>query len=177
MGKERKAFKDTTFGKILSKAGNLIPDAAGIVLKATVGGNPMGAVNDAISALSGNKDAASKEIVTELNLKMAEIELEFSKVELEETKAYLGDVQDARNREIELAKAGKRDWMQTVVGSLGIGMLGFSLYVLVYNDIPVDNKELFVHFIGIIEGVAISIFSYYFGSSKGSKDKTELMKK
>ena len=53
MGKEKKAFKDTVFGKILGRAGGLIPDVAGIILKATVGGNPMGAVQDAMSALSG----------------------------------------------------------------------------------------------------------------------------
>ena len=177
MSKEKKAFKDTVFGKILGKAGDIVPDVAGAVLKATVGGNPMGAVQDVIGALSNSKDPKAKDIVTELNLKMAEIELEFSKVELEETKAYLGDVQNARQREIELAKSGKRDWFQIIVGSLGIIMLGFCLYVLVYKHIPAENKDLFIHFLGIIEGVSISIYNYYFGSSKGSKDKTSLMKK
>jgi hypothetical protein len=147
MGKENKSFKDTTFGKILGKAGDLVGDVPGIILKATVGGNPMGAVQDVI----------------------------FSKVELEETKAYLGDVQNARNREIELAKSGKKDWFQIVVGMMGLIMLTFCLYVLVYVTIPIDNKTLFVHFIGIIEGVALSIYGYYFGSSKSSSDKTKMM--
>jgi hypothetical protein len=177
MSKEKKAFKDTTFGKILGKAGDLVGDVPGIILKATVGGDPMGAIQDTIKTLSGSKDPKAKEIITELDLKMAEMELEFSKVELEETKAYLGDVQDARNREIELAKSGKKDWFQIVVGFMGISMLGFCLYVLVFRDIPMNNKELFVHFIGIIEGVALSIFGYYFGTSKGSNDKTNLLSK
>lgn len=177
MSKEKKAFKDTTFGKILSKAGGLIVDAPGIILKATVGGDPMGAVGDVIKELSGSKDPKAKEIITELDLKRAEIELEFSKVELEETKAYLGDVQNARQREIELAKTGKKDWFQIVVGIIGLVMLGFCLFVLVYKTIPGENRTLFIHFIGIIEGIAISIFSYYFGSSKGSSDKTKMMSK
>lgn len=175
--KEKKAFKDTVFGKILGKAGDIVPDVAGAVLKATVGGNPMGAVQDVIGSLSKSKDPKAKGIITELNLKMAEIELEFSKVELEETKAYLGDTQNARQREIELAKAGRRDWFQTIVGSIGLIMLGFVLYVLVYRHIPDDNKTLFIHFIGIIEGVALSIFGYYFGTSKGSTDKNKLLNK
>jgi hypothetical protein len=177
MSKEKKAFKDTVFGKILGKAGDIVPDVAGAVLKATVGGNPMGAVQDVIGALTGSKDPKAKAVVSELQLKMSEIELEFSKVELEETKAYLGDVQNARQREIEMMKAGKRDWFQTIVGSIGLIMLGFVLYVLVYKHIPDDNKTLFMHFIGIIEGVALSIFNYYFGSSKGSSDKTKLIGK
>jgi hypothetical protein len=175
MSKEKKAFKDTTFGKILGKAGDLVGDVPGIVLKATVGGDPMGAIQDTIKTLSGSKDPKAKEIITELDLKMAEMELEFSKVELEETKAYLGDVQNARNREIELAKSGVRNWFQTVVGFFGITMLAFCLYVLVYENIPGENKELFIHFLGIIEGVAISIFGYYYGSSKSSSDKTDMM--
>jgi hypothetical protein len=175
--KEKKAFKDTVFGKILGKAGDVIPDVAGAVLKATVGGNPMGAVQDVIGSLTKSKDPKAKSIVTELQLKMAEIELEFSKVELEETKAYLGDVQNARAREVEFVKLGKRDWMQTMVATIGLVMLGFVLYVLVYRHIPDDNKTLFIHFIGIIEGVALSIFGYYFGTSKGSTDKNKLLNK
>jgi len=177
MSKEKKAFKDTVFGKILGKAGDVIPDVAGAVLKATVGGNPMGAVQDVIGSLTKSKDAKAKPILNELQLKISEIELEFSKVELEETKAYLGDVQNARAREIEFIKQGKRDWMQTTVAAIGLVMLGFVLYVLVYRHIPDDNKTLFIHFIGIIEGVALSIFGYYFGTSKGSTDKNKLINK
>lgn len=176
MSKEKKAFKDTTFGKILGKAGDIVKDAPALILKATVGGNPMGAVQDLVGELTKSKSVKAKPILDELQLKMAEIELEFSKVELEETKLYLGDIADARAREMEYVRAGKRDWFQIIVGGLGLIMLGFCLYVLVYNNLPEANRDLFIHFLGIIEGIAISIYSYYFGSSKGSKDKTDAMK-
>lgn len=174
--KEKKAFKDTVFGKILGKAGTVIPDVISIGTKAIMG-NPMGAVQDLVGALKKDGSPQAKAILSELDVKMAEIELEFSKVELEETKAYLGDVQNARQREIELAKSGKRDWMQILVGLVGMAMICFNLYVLVYIEIPKDNKTLFIHYMGIVEGIAMSIFSYYFGSSKGSKEKTDLMSK
>ena len=102
----------------------------------------MGAVEDLVEELTKSKDPKAKPILNELQLKMAAIELEFSKVELEETKAYLGDVQNARQREIELAKSGKRDWFQIVVGIMGLAMLGFCLYVLVFRTIPIDNKKV-----------------------------------
>jgi hypothetical protein len=38
-------------------------------------------------------------------------------------------------------------------------------------EIPEGNKELFYHMIGIIEGVALSIFGYYFGTSMKDNDK------
>ena len=175
--KEKKAFKDTTFGKILGKAGDIVEDSAGYILKATIGGDPMGAVQDLVGDLTKSKNPKAKPLLNELQLKMAEIELEFSKIELEETKAYLGDVQNARSREMEYVRAGKRDWFQIVVGTLGLLMLGFVLYVLVYRHLPEANRDLFIHFLGIIEGIAIAIFNYYFGSSKGSKDKTDIMGK
>jgi len=173
MNKEKKSFKDTVFGKIISKAGSIIPDAAGITLKATVGGNPMGAVKDAVKALTGSKDPIAKELLSEIDLRMAEIELEFSKVELEETKAYLGDVQNARLRDIKLTMAGKKNWFQKIIGAFGIIIFSFCVYVLVYKEIPESNRELFVHLMGILEGIILSIYNYEFGSSKGSKDKTE----
>jgi CDP-diglyceride synthetase len=39
------------------------------------------------------------------------------------------------------------------------------IYAIVYLTIPVDNKEVWIHLIGITEGIVISIFGYYFGSS------------
>lgn len=180
MSKEKKAFKDTTFGKILGKAGDIVPDAIGVGLK-VIKGDIGGAFDDVIHHLTNNKDPKKKELaeelVTELTNRRDEIFNELKRIELEETQAYLADVQNARSREMEYVKHGRTDWFQIIVGSLGLIMLGFVLYVLVYKHIPDDNKTLFMHFIGIIEGVALSIFNYYYGSSKGSKDKTAMLGK
>jgi hypothetical protein len=39
------------------------------------------------------------------------------------------------------------------------------VWAILSLDIPEPNKELFYHLIGIVEGVAVSIFGYYFGNS------------
>jgi hypothetical protein len=39
------------------------------------------------------------------------------------------------------------------------------------------KNPLFHQLMGIIEGVALTLFTFYFGSSKGSADKTKLMGK
>ncbi|MCO6501359.1 MAG: hypothetical protein J5I47_13420 [Vicingus serpentipes] len=179
MSKEQKPFKETLFGKIVNKAANIIPDVAGVALQAATG-DVKGAIDNLKGQLlhqstTGNPQA--KALLTELDIQMKQIELEFSRVELEETKAYLSDTQNARAREVEYVKMGRTDWMQVIVGVLGLIMLGFNLYAIVFLNIPADNKTLFTHFMGIIEGVALSIFGYYFGSSKGSKDKTNLLSK
>lgn len=79
---------------------------------------------------------------------------------------------------IELFKwfVAKTDWMKTIVGITFITVFSFTvIYVLKYA-VPESNKEI-VHFMmGEISGVALSIATYYFGSSKGSQEKTEIIK-
>ena len=85
------------------------------------------------------------------------------------------EIQDrasARNREVEFVKAtGHSDWMQIAVGS--IIMLSFfaSLIMIGFYAIPVGNEHIMINAIGIMEGLVLSVASYYFGSSLGSKIK------
>ena len=41
----------------------------------------------------------------------------------------------------------------------------------IVSVVPESNKEIFIHMIGIVEGVALSIFGYYFGSAVKKDDK------
>ena len=63
----------------------------------------------------------------------------------------------------------------------GLGTISaflFCVYALFFLDIPTGNRELVIHLLGIIEGVFVgSMATYYFGSSKGSSDKNEVIKK
>jgi hypothetical protein len=83
------------------------------------------------------------------------------------------DVQDrttARNREAEFLKAtGHIDYLMWFLAIAGMLVLCYCLYVLTNQEL--ENKELFIHFLGIIEGVVVSIYSYFFGSSVGSRIK------
>lgn len=47
---------------------------------------------------------------------------------------------------------------------------------LIFIEIPERNRETFIHLMGIIEGSFVTgLVGYYFGSSKGSHDKTQAM--
>ena len=73
------------------------------------------------------------------------------------------DRMNAREREIRLAAAtGKHDWMQRAVGLTGLIAFVVTLVFAFVGD--VDNEVLF-HILGVVEGVAITIFGYYFGGS------------
>jgi hypothetical protein len=57
-----------------------------------------------------------------------------------------------------------------------IVFFGVVIYSLAFREIPEANREVFVHMLGILEGVIVTIVTYYYGSSSGSKAKSETIK-
>ena len=55
--------------------------------------------------------------------------------------------------------------MFNLTGLTGLGAFLFIIYAIVYLDIPENNKEVWIHLIGICEGIVLSIFGYFFGSA------------
>lgn len=105
-----------------------------------------------------------------------EFKLELRKLDVEETRAFLGDVQNARQREVEVVKAtGKKDWSTETMGWFVI--IGFFalLFTRMFIKIPLDQAEN----VGLLMGAAITAFitliTYKWGSSKGSADKAAEM--
>jgi hypothetical protein len=62
-----------------------------------------------------------------------------------------------------------------VTGAVILAMFSVVIYALAFKVIPEGNREIFVHTLGIVEGAVITIVTYYYGSSSGSKRKTELL--
>jgi hypothetical protein len=88
---------------------------------------------------------------------------------------YKLEVQDrdsARKREASIIASGGTDWMMTLTGIIGLAAFSFLVYTVVTTKVPETNKEIFIHMIGIVEGVALSIFGYYFGSASKKSDKS-----
>jgi hypothetical protein len=145
--KPRKKFKDTKVGKFLSEKAPKIIQTIGDVLPTN---GTLGIVKNIIN-LSEELTDEDKEIVTKDLVEMEQI--------------MLKDRESARNREVEIAKLQKFDFLFYITGLVGLAAFCFMIYAIVYLTIPVDNKEVWIHLIGITEGIVISIFGYYFGSS------------
>lgn len=74
------------------------------------------------------------------------------------------DRASARTREIEYTKAtGGRDWMQAAVGI--VGMVAFIMMIW-WATQGVEEREVYFHLLGVVEGVAVTIYGYYYGASK-----------
>lgn len=160
----KKKFKDTKFGQFLTKASESIPEiltVGGSILTGNIGG-AVESVGDILKE-KALKDERARELYKEFELAKMTFEKELYELEVEDRKS-------ARVREVEMAKSGKTDWMMYATGLTALG--SFLLIVISVIFIPeTQTNKLFIHLMGMVEGVAITVFMYYFGSSKGSKDK------
>lgn len=153
MSTDKKPFKETGLGKILlgvlpgfiKGASKVLPDSGVLgVIKNLIDTDP--------SMTDEEKAAAHDQLV------------ELYKLEVE-------DRDSARKREAAIVTAGGKDWMMSLTGIIGLAAFAFIVYTVVTTNVPESNKEIFIHMIGIVEGVALSIFGYYFGSAVKKDNK------
>ncbi len=149
MNDNKKKFKDTALGKfVISKVpsalelvGDLLPDQGVMgVVKRLVDKTP-----DA--QIAPEDKAAIHDKITELYA------------------LETADRDSARKREASIKKAGGFDIMFNLTGVVGLGIFTFRVYAITSMEIPHENKEIWIHLIGITEGIVLSIFGYFFGSA------------
>ena len=141
-----KKIKDTKIGKFLSEKAPQILAVVGDVLPEQ---GTLGIVKNLISKDPDLTPEEKQEIHNRL--------VEFYKLEVE-------DRDSARQREVEMVKAGSDDWMMNFTGVVGLGGFVLLLVAIVFLQVPEHNKELVIHTTGIVEGIVLSIVGYYFGS-------------
>jgi len=147
--KDKKPFKETKVGQFLLKKipgliGNVLPD-----------NGVLGVLKNVIDA----DDTITPEERESLHNELKEL------YELE-----IADRDSARKREVDKAKTGQFDFMFNLTGVVGLLAFAFIIYAIVYLEVPENNKEVWIHLIGICEGIVLSIIGYFFGSAVRKKD-------
>ena len=146
MSKNKKPFKETGLGKFLLGAGSTIIDVVGDAL-------PDKGLLGVVKNLIDKDPDLNEDQKSEAHDRLVEL----YRLEVE-------DRDSARKREVNLRKYGT-DWMFNLTGIVGLTAFAFLVYTVVTTEVPASNKEIFIHLLGIVEGVALSIFGYYFGSA------------
>ena len=127
-------------------------------------GIPDDTIEGVTKALTGNP---------EMTLKLKELDLEYAKLEVQ-------DRDSARQAYAQVAiseHATKLDKVVVPVLALGVVGLAFTLIgVLMFVNTPTDQQQIIIFALGFITSAAGQVLSFYFGSSQGSKDKTEEIK-
>lgn len=161
MGKERKKFRDTAVGKFLRER---IPDVAD-------------AVGDVFPPANILKAFIKKENLSkDEELKFLELLHKY------ETEDYANEVKDRKSaRELQSESIKSDDkftrrwlhWFATL--SISIGFV--YVFLITFIPIPENNQRFADTILGVVISLIFSgIYNFFFGSSKGSSDKTELLK-
>jgi hypothetical protein len=110
------------------------------------------------------------------------LRIEEDKLDLAELELRLKDTDSAREREVQISTSDKAPLLNKIVTpvlALSILLLTFVLFgVVMFNDTPVEasRKDILIYILGVLSAIASQIVSYYFGSSQGSKDKSDQLK-
>lgn len=176
----------------------MIPAALAAILTPLLG-NGLNLVANAV--LAKGKDFVEKKLGVELKpdmssedlakIQIAQMEheeelmrlrIEDDRLDLAELQVLLKDTNDARQREVQIANSDKAPLLNKIVTpvlALSILLLTFVLFgVVIFNDTPVEasRKDIIIYTLGVLSAIASQIVSYYFGSSQGSKDKSDQLK-
>ncbi len=158
MKDKKKPFKETLVGSSLIALASQFNPVLGNVLKGVTN------VNEAIEQIgSSDINASQKMSLQEFALKQYEAEVT--------------DRLSARSREARVALAGGSDILFKTVGwgiILCFVLLNTATFGLL-GEIPEDMMRAFDRAYGAVTSLMVMVVSYYFGSSHGSKQKTNLM--
>lgn len=145
----KKKFKETRVGKFLALRGPHLLEAVGDLV-------PDAGILSAIGEMI-QQDQQLTERDKEAAARILEQEVK--------------DRDSARKREMAIAEHKKFDFLFNLTGVAGLASFAFLIYAIVYLEIPEANKEVWIHLIGISEGIVLSIFGYFFGSAiKNNRD-------
>lgn len=133
------------------------------------------------------------------------LQLEDNKLALEETKVYLQDIADARANQTAIQTSASAPWYAKAIqpglaaftvlltfflfyyfvsvadqvrplllpdGKPVVGADGKPMFDSVINQ---TQKDLIIYILGVLSAIVTQIFSYYFGSSRGSSNKTDTL--
>lgn len=161
---------------------NLVRTVAPSIASA-VGGPLAGMATKAISeALLGKPDGTEEELAQAatkatpeqlLALKKAENDfaLQMRELDIDLERIAGADRDSARNREIKT-----KDWTpKLLAGGITVGYFGVLFYMLTHGLPTTGGSEAMLVMLGTLGTAFGGVMAYYFGSSAGSKEKTEAM--
>jgi hypothetical protein len=139
-----------------------------------LGGAAVGMIADKLGLSNKTVEAVTAALTSnpENIQKLKEMELEFYKIDAQ-------DRNSARNREIEMAKSDVHFITKNIASILALGTLSGSMVMtglIFFVDFPDSQENIIIFALGFLSSSATQVLSYYFGSSQGSKEKTEEIK-
>ena len=150
-------------------ADNLLPNAP----KAKTTGGKIKEVTKYIEAgLDPEKLAKLKEVNNSFDIKMKELNIDLEELEIEQEKIDAADRESARAMQKETESQ-----VPEALALITVGGYFVLLYCMFSGDIKISEglENIAMIMIGALIASVERIYNFYFGSSKGSKDKTKAL--
>jgi len=162
---DKKKFKETAFGKLVL---DKIPDAAGVIGDLLPSSGLLGVIKNIIDTTS---------LTDEDRRQLTQAQMDF---EIRELQLYMEDIKDSRALQRAALEQGdkfsKRFNYYLAAISVFLGF-GYIFFITLY-PIPANNQRFADTILGVVIAVVFgNIYNFFFGSSKGSQEKTEMLRK
>ena len=99
------------------------------------------------------------------------------KGQLAELEAHVKEMESARNREIQIATSEHAPQINKIVtpllalGTVGLTFILFA--VIIFVEVKPESKDILIYVLGGLTSAMTMVLGYYFGSSQGSKEKSQ----
>lgn len=130
----------------------------------------IGTVIDNVVTTKEEKELLKIEIAKEVNRHVESLQDKA----LRETELEFNDLDSARRRQVELAKAGAADRTPSILAYIAvIGFIGIVVFLMVHGISTMDKEIILLigSLLGMLGSNSQTVYNYYFGSSSGSKEK------
>ena len=132
--------------------------------------------------LTPEQVTALKQAEMEHEEELMRLRIEENKLDLAELELRLKDTNSARDREVQIATSDKAPLLNKIVTpvlALSLLVMTFTLFgVVMFDNNPVDasRKDVLIYILGVLSAISTQVVSYYFGSSVGSKEKSDQLR-
>jgi len=87
------------------------------------------------------------------------------------------DVTVAREHEVKITEEAKSSWLQKnvapILAIISVSATLILFYFLVFTKLDPSVEKIVLYILGVLSTILSQVYSYYFGSSAGSKAKQE----
>lgn len=165
-----------TLGSVIPGAGTAVGGAVGLAVQALAGLLGITSQNPTPAELGAAIGVVTPELALKLKVADQTFSLAMRNIEKEELQARLIDVQSARDKEkAVVASTGEKDTnLYVLAWVLVVGFFCLTA-TLMYIPLPLDQSGVIFMLFGSLSTGFGNVISYFFGSSKGSAEKSKTM--
>jgi hypothetical protein len=148
-----------------------------------------GGVNELVETVGKVVDSVTttkeEKMQLELEMKKADMNyrMEMGRLAVEEKQLLYGDIDSARRRDtaiqtsINATKLAKNVSPWLAIGTTILSFALFATLILFNNRIAAESRDIILYILGVLSAIITQIFSFYFGSSQGSQDKNDMLRR